>query len=552
MKTFFKIFSSVALFSALAACEAELPPIVINPDPVFDKTGVYTVNTISIYDQEETVITVSRVHGLSKDVEMTVGIDEALLAEYNTLNGTSYELMPAEYYTIPQTVTLDKTVKEIEVPVVIKPKALVAASGLSKANNYVIPLSITSSSIELDEKGAQTEVILLPSVVEPKLEVIEPEVNSSLSFIKGVPFTQDVVLNATSNFTTVDASKVTYVAVPSAVATFNEVNGTDYELLSEEYYAIKNGVLDVETMNWGTTVTFDCYEMTSDDIYVLPLAMESDAYQVSQKNPIYVLVQLSTLYMWVVDADGLFVSTSGKGSIGVEMNAPISEQQPLNFVVDNSKVAEYNTANGTSYLSLDPSKTTVTAAFIETGAKTGKVSYIVDMSELEYDGEDKYLVPLVLDRTDLFVGTNVEGDVIYVQPFRTLGVEYTKELWGEEKSNRKTKAGILTATNFTGFRPSRGEEKQKYAFQYNEVWADGLIYFNILNETISGYPNRLKLGDFVDRAYDRAAGYDEIVDNGNSYVDTETGIVHIDLMVLDNAYKEQGGFPIQVNMIPVE
>ena len=113
MRRFINIFSAVAMY----ACQAELPPIVINPDPVFDKNGTYTMNTISIYEEEEVLITVSRVHGLSKEVDMIVDVDAALLEEYNTLNGTSYKLMPEQYYDHVASVKLEKTVKSIEVPV---------------------------------------------------------------------------------------------------------------------------------------------------------------------------------------------------------------------------------------------------------------------------------------------------------------------------------------------------------------------------------------------------------------------------------------------------
>jgi hypothetical protein len=551
MKRIFNILSTFVVLAALAACEAKLPPIVIHPDPVFDKNGVYPVTTVSIYETEETVITVSRVYGLSKEVVMTVGVDEALLEQYNALNGTSYELMPAEYYTIPETVKLDKTVKSIEVPVVMKPKALVAAEGLAKANNYVLPLSITQTSITLDDMGAASQVILLPNVVEPKFEVTVPEVNSTLSFIRGVPFTQDLAINSISNFTTIDPSKVTFTAAPEYVAQYNAANGTNYVLLDSKYYTVNNGVLDAETMNYATNVTFDCSSITSDDVFMLPLMMSSSSYKVAQKLPVCVVVELTTLRMWVVNANDLVVST-GKGEIKVEMNAPIAEKQPVNFKIDNSKVAEYNAAHGTSYLTMDAGKVTINATEITAGEKSVNLSYAVDMAGMEYDAADKYLLPLVLDRTNIFSGTQVEGDVIYVHPYRTLTVEYVKEVWGEEKSNRRSKPGITTAQSFAGFRPSKHPNyPHKYAFQYNEVWADGLIYFDILDETIEGDPTKLKLGNFLDRPYAVWQGYDQIIDEGRSYVDTKTGIVHFDLKVMDNAYKAEGGFPIQVNFVPV-
>ena len=89
MKRFFKILFSSAFIGMMFACEAELSPITIIPDPVFDKTGLYTVNTISIYEEQETVVNISRIYGLSKELDLTIGVDETLLTEYNNLNGNA-------------------------------------------------------------------------------------------------------------------------------------------------------------------------------------------------------------------------------------------------------------------------------------------------------------------------------------------------------------------------------------------------------------------------------------------------------------------------------
>ena len=525
-----------------------MAPIVINPDPVFDQTGLYEVNTISIYDDQETVITVSRVYGLSKEVELTIGINEALLEEYNSLNGTEFELMPTQYYSLPASITFASQSKTVELPIVFHPKSLAENVGLDKANNYAIPVSVVSSSVELDEEAASTDVIILPNIVDPELTVIIPETNSQLSFIKGVALSQTVTLTSDVNFTTVDPAKVTYKADPASVATYNEAHGTDYALLDAQYYKINPGTLDEENMLWSTDITFTCHNMPDDNTYLLPLVMKSEDYDVSQRSAIYILVKLNILQIWV-DTDGSAEETkTGKGTITVELNAPINEGQPVAFTVDNTKVEEYNNDNGTSYKTIDPSKIKVTSTEIPAGEQSVEVSYEIDMKDMEYDGEDEYLVPLVLSRDGLYSGTEVLDDVIYISPYKTLEIPYTKTVWGEpEKSNRVTKPEIYHST----LRPSKNAADQQYAINYNETWADGLIYFNILDETVEGYPNRRKLGDFMDRPYDYPNGCDPLTDNG-SWIDMETGVIHFNLTVMDSAYAGSGGFPIQIELTPAE
>ena len=77
-----------------------------------------------------------------------------------------------------------------------------------------------------------------------------------------------------------------------------------------------------------------------------------------------------------------------------------------------------------------------------------------------------------------------------------------------------------------------------------------MIHFNILDESVEGYSDRKKLGDFIDRANENyGRGHDQVIDNG-SWVDMKTGVVHFDLKVVDNGYKDEGGFPIQYNFTP--
>ena len=56
MKQFFKILALAALALPFTGCDVEYSDINILPDPVFEQNGLYTVNTISIYDDYETVI----------------------------------------------------------------------------------------------------------------------------------------------------------------------------------------------------------------------------------------------------------------------------------------------------------------------------------------------------------------------------------------------------------------------------------------------------------------------------------------------------------------
>lgn len=549
MRRFINIFSAVVLLSAMYACQAELPPIVINPDPVFDKNGEYTLNTISIYEEEEVVITVSRVHGLSKEVDMIVDIDATLLEQYNTLNGTSYKLMPEQYYDHVASVKLEKTVKSIEVPVTMKPKALVQDFGLEGAQEYVLPISIKSSSITLDDKGAMSQVIILPRIVEPQLNVTLPDVNAELDFIRGNPIDQSIVINAESNFNTIQADKVTYVPVPEAVASFNEKNGTSYELLPAEYYSIADGILDHETMTYATNVTFSCHAIEAEgDSYILPLTMASDDYTVKQNAPLYVIVELTELRVVISGGGSMVKNYDNKGEITFTLNAPFAFDFNINLLYDEAKVAEYNQAYGTSFQAVDPSKLTITSSVIQSGAYSAAVKYQVEWSELPYDNGQSLLLPLTIDESLLIEGTRIEGGkTVYLELIKSLS-----GIWDVDPIVPMYPAGVQSSwkalvgptiwladgtTKTNGKTQKVSGHGHKYCFVYGgeTAWTEGIMYFDIdFENEMPDMPGCYPIINFRDRP----AGNDEVV-NYNSYFDMTKEELHFDITVI--AWSAPGG-----------
>ena len=549
MRRFINIFSAVALLSAMYACQAELPPIVINPDPVFDKNGTYTMNTISIYEEEEVLITVSRVHGLSKEVDMIVDVDAALLEQYNTLNGTSYKLMPEKYYDHVASVKLEKTVKSIEVPVTLKPKALVEDFGLEASHDYVLPISITSSSITLDDKGAMSQVIILPRIVEPQLNVTLPEFNAELDFIRGNPIDQSIVLTAESNFSTIQAEKVTYVPVPEAVASFNEKNGTSYELLPAEYYSIADGTLDLETMTYATNVTFSCHEIEAEnDSYILPLTMTSDDYTVKQNAPLYVIVELTELRVVISDGGSMVKKYGNTGEITFTLNAPLASDFNINLLYDEAKVAEYNQEHGTSFQAVDPSKLTITSSVIQSGAYSAAVKYQVEWTDFPYDNGQTMLLPLTIDESVLMDGARIEGGkTVYLELIKTLA-----GVWDVDPIVPMYPAGVQASwkalvgptiwladgtTKTNGKTQKASGYGHKYCFVYGgeNYWIEGVMYFDIdFENEIPDMPGCYPIINFRDRP----TGNDKVV-NYNSYFDMTKEELHFDITVI--AWSSPGG-----------
>lgn len=101
----------------------------------------------------------------------------------------------------------------------------------------------------------------------------------------------------------------------------------------------------------------------------------------------------------------------GQGENTVQMNSPMTVGQPIDFVFEPEKVGSYNTEHGTSFKTLDAAKVTIAPTEIPAGSQYGELTFELDLSELEYDGADKYMVPLTIKSSGLVDGTVVTGPV---------------------------------------------------------------------------------------------------------------------------------------------
>lgn len=525
-----KILTALMLSSVmlLASCEFEHPEPTIYPDPIFGQSGLQTFSTNAIYEDYTTEISIARTHGLSQEVTLNLSVDATLIDEYNQLYGSAYTLLDETYYAIPETVTIPAAVKEVSVPVTVRPRALVEDVGLEKANQTMLPIYISGSSVLTEESGSLGNILLTPKISNPEISVTIPETDPELSFIPSIPLTQNLTLAAKANFTTLDVLKIAYKPVLDKVEEYNIAHSTDYDPLPEETYTILEDVFDPQTQEITSVITFDCAKIGGTGTYLLPLELTQtgDAYDIVNSGPVYVIIRLTELKISFANGD-LVTTLTGKGTVKVNLNAPMSEEQPVNLIYDASKIDAYNSTNGTSYKALDASKIQVTATAVTVGNTSCEVAYAIDILDLPYD-EDKYLVPLTIDASVLVPGTIVEEpSTVYVEVNKSLAGNYFMETWTSALKGTEEKSSTMNSLIFLcseqGKNPSNG---QKYYFNYNNTWSDGIIYFDISDEAMPGHENCVRLINFQDRD----PAQDPIPAN-ESYLNLVTGEIVLDFII---------------------
>lgn len=559
MKKVFNILASVALLAGVVGCEVEYDPIIIIPNPALDKTGIQEVNTISIYDEQETVINIARTAGLSKEMNMNVVVDKALIDEYNFQNGTSYELLPAEYYTLPENILLPKETLDVNFTAVIKPAAITNGLGRAEASNYLLPLRLESPATGIDNKQDMITVMLRPMIEDPKVTVEMPDVMPSLDFISIVQLSQTVELNAVANFNTLDVNKIEFeILGQTEIDAYNEANGTEFVLLDAEWYEVTEK-FDAEAMIYKTAIEFSCWTLDDTKVYMLPVRATSSAYGVEQEEIIYIAIQMSELKVFLSNAE--MKGNSNTVEVAVELNTAMENDFEFDIAFDASLVDAYNAANGTSYTALDSNLITVGKAHVPAGSKVGKAVVELDMGAIPYDA-GRFVAPLVISNVP--EGTVVIEDkkTTYMLVYNTIvGIYQTNKDWRSAWNNGGCYSkpmsnwgdNIYDIRLATDTPAGAGRQGQKYASKYSyNMYA----YFDVdwTKEIDPSYDNAIEvdgLPAFAEKAGSGCYAIVNVVERGlneagpdptkrnYSYVDTNTGIVYFDFII--EGYWSPGG-----------
>lgn len=522
------------LLPFMASCEYEYPMPMVSPDLGFASSGLQVYDTNSEYEDAIAVVKISRTYGVSKEIEMTIAVDEALVSEYNALYSADYGVLHSKYYSMPSTITFPANTKEVDVAVRINPHAMVADLGYEDANNLILPIKLVSANVEAEYPSSSNTVLLTPQIAAPMITV-DASVSTTLSFLTSVPLTQQVNIKSLSNFNTVDVSKVSFEVDIDKVEAFNTEHGTDHIIVPTGYFTIQEDVFNAETMEMTSVVTFDCSTLDDSKTYILPLTLQQTAaYGITQDETIYIVVTLTDLRVWPQQGGNLLPIGGGQGTVELRVNSPLLEDLMVPMYYDEAKIATYNAANGTSYQSLQASKVSTSVGQITAGGITGSLSYELAISDLGYDDGNIYLIPLTIDSDALSLGAQVtDNPTVYLRLAKTITGTYTREEIGytqheDNSQNNNSKFNtLIRLVNGTTVPTSTTGRNQKYAINYDTGWSDGLLYFNLSTEEMAGKPGCYQLIDFQDRPQ----GYDPITDHG-SYFDSNTGDIYFNMSIL--------------------
>jgi hypothetical protein len=238
MKRIFILIPLIACLLSLSACQDERNNYMVN-----DKIGLLNPNLIEakVYNginANYNLYVIKSGKG-QQNTQVSISVEDSVLKNYNSANGTNYVQLPENCYTITsKTLSFGKEdyCKAFEINWNIQS----LTSLLASKNNYALPVHLNIDNSSITPGIDRMSTLILPEILEPYIGFS----NSGLSSVSYMPTINDldeeeIYVKVKTNFN--NSSDISYqIAVDKQLITdYNNANGTNYLLLPDNAYELE-------------------------------------------------------------------------------------------------------------------------------------------------------------------------------------------------------------------------------------------------------------------------------------------------------------------------
>lgn len=238
MKKIFIQISFIVCLLLLYACQDERNNYMVN-----DKIGLLNPNLVEakVYNEINASYNLYAIKAGKgqQDAQISISIEDSVLKNYNTANGTNYVQLPEKYYTFTNK-TLYFGKKDYRKAFEIKWNMQLLSSLLASNNNYVLPIHLNIDKSSISPGINRMSALILPEIVEPYIGFLNSGLNpiSYMPTINGLD-EEDIYIKVKTNFN--NSSDLSYqIAIDKQLITdYNNANGTNYQLLPDNAYELE-------------------------------------------------------------------------------------------------------------------------------------------------------------------------------------------------------------------------------------------------------------------------------------------------------------------------
>ena len=300
MKNILKVLS-VALLVGAVSCENNRNDNLTEPFAYFVNSGLQDARYYDLNREPSFSAHIYRSGYFDAPVELTVSVAESAVEEYNVANGTSYRMLPEEYYTLDRTaVSLPKSERCADIVVSFDYDGILA---LGSDHDYVLALDL-SASVAVNERKSSVLVrpVMIKSemffcqnhVEELKLEEQSPKVWTR-EFTVSLPFENPS--DCTFGFDTTQ----------SVLDEYNAAHGTKFRIAPSEAFSLEGDFrLPAGVSETTVTLKVDPAKIPDNRHFAIPVLLESNScdYTINPDNRLYIMYIKQDIASVALDRSG--------------------------------------------------------------------------------------------------------------------------------------------------------------------------------------------------------------------------------------------------------
>lgn len=226
-----------------------------NNDMVNDKIGLLnpetTVAKVYVGDNTPYYLYVVKSGKGMQGGEVSIAVDEAVLANYNTEKGTSLQMLPNDCYTIVQThLSLDDSDYRKAFEVKWDMEHL---SALQTTTNYALPVQLTVNDNSLEFSSERMATVIIPQLVKPYLGFNTPGLYSPTLMPTVDDFdVRELYVKVVTNYDNKSDLAYQIELDPQLIIDYNKKNGTNYKMIPEGTCVLEKTTLTIpKNLNEG-------------------------------------------------------------------------------------------------------------------------------------------------------------------------------------------------------------------------------------------------------------------------------------------------------------
>lgn len=264
------------------------------------KQNLSLYTTQSGYKDSLVIIKAGSNLNLEADVNVKVLTQQEVDSIYSDMEGVDYKVIPSDAYSFDegQELVFDKGVTGKYYPVTIDPVKIYQQIKANPDAKFVLPLQLKSKSDSINSTLDQTFIIFN---VKSPLVAFQNQAQNKMMIYKSLDISVPINLtNCNINKWDIQCT-LDQTQEAQLVSAYNTSHNTDYELLPEQSYQIKNLHIAQGIFQDTATISVDRAYLQNDHNYLLPLKLfgtslgdqvktDSTVTYIVLSNPTYAIV----------------------------------------------------------------------------------------------------------------------------------------------------------------------------------------------------------------------------------------------------------------------